>query len=317
MELLKVEGLKKYFEVKKKIAGSHLILKAVDGIDFSIQPDRVFALVGESGCGKSTVARLVLKLTPPSDGKIFFNEKDISGLNGNSLKAFRRSVQIVFQDPFASLNPRRTVFDTLSEPLKIHHLVQKNELKNASADLLRNVGLNPDVLSRYPHEFSGGQRQRICIARALAVNPKLIVADEPLSALDVSIQAQMINLLQELRAKTKIAFLFISHDLKIVNYFSDDVAVMYLGKIVEHAKTEDLFKKPLHPYTEILLSSAPGINPVFDKKTLVDGEVPSPINIPPGCPFHPRCPKKFEPCDNIVPELRNINSRLVSCHLWK
>jgi len=325
MELLSVKALKKYFPVKKKLAGEPLWLKAVDGIDFSIAQDKVFALVGESGCGKSTVARLVLRLMNPTAGEVLFEGNDVFGLKGDSLKAFRKSVQIIFQDPFASLNPRRTVFDTLSEPLKIHRIVEKKYFKDSCAELLNKVGLRQDVMNRYPHEFSGGQRQRICIARALAVNPKLIVADEPLSALDVSIQAQILNLLQKLREETKITFLFISHDLKIVNYFSDTVAVMYLGKIVEYAKTEALFKNPMHPYTVLLLSSAPKIShsPIhrFTSTSHGDspkdtGEVPSPIHIPSGCPFHPRCPKRFQPCDRIVPQLKESEGRLVSCHLW-
>jgi len=330
MELLSVRALKKYFPVKKKLAGEPLWLKAVDGIDFSIAQDKVFALVGESGCGKSTVARLVLRLMNPTAGEVFFEGNDVFALKGDSLKAFRKSVQIIFQDPFASLNPRRTVFDTLSEPLKIHRIVEKKYFKDSCAELLKKVGLRADIMNRYPHEFSGGQRQRICIARALAVNPKLIVADEPLSALDVSIQAQILNLLQKLREETKITFLFISHDLKIVNYFSDTVAVMYLGKIVEHAKTDDLFKNPMHPYTVLLLSSAPQItdSPLramaihrFTSTSHGDspkdtGEVPSPIHIPSGCPFHPRCPKRFQPCDKIAPQLKESEGRLVSCHLW-
>jgi oligopeptide/dipeptide ABC transporter ATP-binding protein len=347
MELLRVDSLKKYFPVKKTLTSGHLMLKAVDGVGFSINEDKVFALVGESGCGKSTVARLVLRLINPTSGKMLFNGQDISELKGNSLKTFRQSVQIIFQDPFASLNPRRTVFDTLSEPLKIHKLVEKKNIKSTCTGLLEKVGLGVDVLNRYPHEFSGGQRQRICIARALAVNPKLIVADEPLSALDVSIQAQILNLLQDLKRDTKISFLFISHDLKIVHYFSNTVGVMYLGKIVEHADTEALFNKPLHPYTVMLLESAPkikkeafsaqrsapphipplvrggeegGWSPNSELRTDL-GDVPSPINIPSGCPFHPRCPQRFDPCDKIIPELKETElketrGRLVSCHLW-
>jgi len=338
MELFDVKGLKKYFPVKKKLAGEPLWLKAVDGIDFSIEGDKVFALVGESGCGKSTVARLALRLINPTEGKILFEGRDVFELQGDTLKAFRRSVQIIFQDPFASMNPRKTAFDTIAEPFKIHRLTGKKNLRDACAKLLEKVGLGPDIMNRYPHEFSGGQRQRICIARALAVNPKLIVADEPLSALDVSIQAQILNLLHDLKKETKISFLFISHDLKVVHYFSDTVAVMYLGKIVEHAKTEDLFREPLHPYTVILLASAPSItekketerrrngetetdsirrvavSPALRVKDI--GEVPSPIDIPSGCPFHPRCPKRFEPCDKVIPLLKDAKERLVSCHLW-
>ncbi|MFZ6016125.1 MAG: ABC transporter ATP-binding protein [Nitrospirota bacterium] len=335
MALLSINSLKKYFPVKKGFMTEPLWVKAVDSIDFSLEEDRVFALVGESGCGKSTVARLVLRLITPTSGKVMFEDKDVFSLEGDSLKAFRKSVQIVFQDPFASLNPRMTVFDAISEPLRIHRIVKKHHMKDSVVELLAKVGLSPDIMNRYPHEFSGGQRQRICIARALAVSPEVIVADEPLSALDVSIQAQILNLLQELKKESKISFLFISHDLKVVHYFSDKIGVMYLGKIVEHAKTEDLFRKPLHPYTELLLTSAPKIkysNKVKDKdsslltrhSSLISdiGEVPSPIDIPAGCPFHPRCPKKFEPCDKVVPVLKQVqgqetDSRLVACHLIK
>jgi oligopeptide/dipeptide ABC transporter ATP-binding protein len=288
----------------------------VDRINFSINDGAVYALVGESGSGKSTVARLVLRLIPPTSGRILFQGKDIKDYKGDSLREFRKSVQIIFQDPFASLNPRMTVFDTVSEPLKIHRIVPKSELKDKVASLLKGVGLQSDVLNRYPHEFSGGQRQRICIARALAVSPKVLVADEPLSALDVSIQAQILNILQELQRRSNISFLFISHDLRVVQYFSDEVAVMYLGKIVEHAKTDDLFSDPLHPYTIELLSSAPKIKPDGKERKILKGDVPSPIDIPSGCPFHPRCPKSFGPCDKVVPALKETKTRLVSCHLF-
>jgi oligopeptide/dipeptide ABC transporter ATP-binding protein len=320
MELLKADRLKKYFGVRKAFAADRGILKAVDGVDFSIRQDGIFALVGESGCGKSTVARLVLRLLEPTAGSVSFKGKNIFTLKGSELKAFRKSVQIIFQDPFASLNPRRTVYDTISEPLVIHQLVPRPKMKDAVVEIIGRVGLGPETLDRYPHEFSGGQRQRICIARALAVSPEIIVADEPLSALDVSIQAQIINLLAELKKKTKISFLFISHDLRVVQYFSDEVGVMYLGKMVEQAKTEELFDKPFHPYSEVLLASAPKIRPKDAKKqterVTPKGEVPSPIHIPPGCPFHPRCPKRFEPCDRIVPTFEESHGRLVSCHLW-
>ena len=326
MEILKVKALRKYFSVKKGLMSKPLLVKAVDGVDFSVEEDKILAIVGESGCGKSTVARLVLGLLLPTSGDVLFQGMNIFGLNGDSMKAFRKSVQIIFQDPFASLNPRKRIMDTISEPLKIHKIVNSNTLKDKAKDLLNKVNLSPDMLYRYPHELSGGQRQRVCIARALAVSPRVIVADEPLSALDVSIQAQILNLLQELKREFKLSFLFISHDLKIVHYFSDIIGVMYLGKIVESAKTEDLFKEPFHPYTEVLLLSAPTI-PVADfmhhttrimhfSSRTIQGEVPSPIDIPPGCPFHPRCPKRFEPCDKIIPQLREAKGRLVSCHLF-
>lgn len=319
MEILKAEALKKYFKTRKIPGKSDGFVRAVNGLDFSIMEDSVLALVGESGCGKSTVARLVLRLIDPTSGSVLFKGRDVFSLDRNSLKSFRKSVQIIFQDPFASLNPRRTVFDTISEPLIIHKLAKQNQMKDAVVDIIGKVGLGPEIINRYPHEFSGGQRQRICIARALAVSPEIIVADEPLSALDVSIQAQILNLLQDLKKKTRISFLFISHDLRVVRYFSDMVGVMYLGKILEYTKTADVFERPLHPYTEVLLSSAPKIS--FEKETgirtvMLKGDVPSPIDIPSGCPFHPRCPKRFEPCDKIEPQLKEIRGRLVSCHLW-
>jgi oligopeptide/dipeptide ABC transporter ATP-binding protein len=314
--IIDVADLRRYFPVKRRAFAKQEWLKAVDGVNFSIKDGAVFALVGESGSGKSTVARLILKLLSPTSGRILFQGKDIQTFKRESMRVFRKSVQIIFQDPFASLNPRMTVFDTISEPLRIHKIAKKSDLKERVIILLHSVGLQEDILNRYPHEFSGGQRQRICIARALAVSPKVIVADEPLSALDVSIQAQILNILQELRRQSNLSFLFISHDLRVVRYFSDEVAVMYLGKIVEHAKTEELFSFPFHPYTIELLSSAPRIKPDGKKREILKGDVPSPIDIPPGCPFHPRCPKRFEPCDKVVPKLKEAKDRLVSCHLF-
>ena len=316
MGIIDIVALKKFFPVSRKAFAKQEWLKAVDGVTFSIKDGAVFAVVGESGSGKSTVARLVLRLIQPTAGQILFRGGDIQMFRGASLREFRKSVQIIFQDPFASLNPRMTVYDTISEPLKIHKICKKTDLKDKVINLLNSVGLQAEVLHHYPHEFSGGQRQRICIARALAVSPKLLVADEPLSALDVSIQAQILNILQELQRQSHISFLFISHDLRVVQYFSDEVAVMYLGKIVEHARTEELFSNPLHPYTDELLMSAPKIKPEGKKRAIVKGDVPSPINIPPGCPFHPRCPKRFDPCDTFVPELRETAGRFVSCHLF-
>ncbi len=256
---LRVASLKKHFPVKWSRGTAGKSIKAVDGISFEVGKDHVFAIVGESGCGKSTVARMILKLLRPTEGAILFKGENIADFSGARLKQFRRSVQIVFQDPFASLNPRMRIVDTLSEPLKVHNILPKNDIKSRVIELLEQVGLTRDALSRYPHEFSGGQRQRICIARALALSPELIIADEPLSALDVSIQAQILNLFEKIRKTSAISFILISHDLNVVRYFSDEVAVMHLGKIVEQAKTEDLFQSPRHPYTKLLLSSAPKI----------------------------------------------------------
>jgi oligopeptide/dipeptide ABC transporter ATP-binding protein len=312
--IIDVVDAKKYFPVKRKYFAKQEWLKAVDGVTFSLNDGAVFALVGESGSGKSTVARLILRLVQITSGTILFKGKNINELKKDTLRRFRKSVQIIFQDPFASLNPRMTVLDTVAEPLKIHRIVKKAELIDKVVSLLSSVGLQSDILNRYPHEFSGGQRQRICIARALAVSPEVIIADEPLSALDVSIQAQILNILQGLQRESNISFLFISHDLRVVQYFSDEIAVMYLGKIVEYSKTDELFSNPLHPYTIELLSSAPRIKRDTQKRQVPKGDVPSPIDIPPGCPFHPRCPKKHDLCDRVVPELREISGRLISCH---
>ncbi|MBF0465766.1 MAG: ATP-binding cassette domain-containing protein [Nitrospirae bacterium] len=317
--LLKVTELKKQYAVGSGFLKKTGYVKAVDGVDFAIEKNTVFALVGESGCGKSTVARLVLRLIEANGGDVLFKGKSVFSLKVGNLKAYRRAVQIIFQDPFASLNPRMKIFTTLSEPLLIHKLCPRSEFRERVGKLLNNVGLEPDVMNRYPHEFSGGQRQRICIARALALSPELIVADEPLSSLDVSIQAQVLNLLKDLKAAYGLSFLFISHDLNVVRYFSDTIGVMYLGKIVELAKSEDLFSAPMHPYTVMLIESAPKIRKTskpqrktFDVTSL---DVPSPIDIPSGCPFHPRCPKCSDICKREIPQLLTHNGRLASCHL--
>jgi oligopeptide/dipeptide ABC transporter ATP-binding protein len=313
-ELLKLQGVKKYFKVKGKN-----FLKAVDGVNFSVMESEVFGLVGESGCGKSTLARLILRLIEPTEGRIFFNSIDVLNARGEALSKIRRNLQIIFQDPLAALNPRKRVIDTIGEALLINRVVERREVKERVIELLQKVGLDADSLYKYPHEFSGGQRQRICIARALAVNPKLIVADEPLSALDVSIQAQIINLLEDLQKDSELAYVFISHNLHVIEHFSDVVAVMYLGKIVEMSRAEELFKEPLHPYTEALLSAVP--EPEIDGKAeriILEGDVPSPVHIPPGCPFHPRCHKRFKPCDTAVPVFKEVEKeRWVSCHLWE
>jgi oligopeptide transport system ATP-binding protein len=312
-ELLRVQGVKKYFPAKGRS-----FLKAVDDVSFSISHREIFGLVGESGCGKSTLARLILRLMEPTEGQIFFNGLNVTTADGRELSEVRRGMQIIFQDPLASLNPRMKVMDTIGEALLVNNLVKKGEIKDRVIKLLDMVGLDTDVLYRYPHEFSGGQRQRICIARALAVSPEIIVADEALSALDVSIQAQIMNLLEDLQRDTGMAYLFISHNLLAIEHFSDSVAVMYLGRIVEMSGTEALFKEPMHPYTEALLSSIPRPEIRGDiKRTVLDGDVPSQLAIPPGCPFHPRCPKRFEPCDRKVPEYKEARDRRwVACHLW-
>ncbi len=318
MEILRTEGLRKHYRQKAGLFGRTKVLKALEGVSISVDSDSVFAIVGESGCGKSTFARLVLRLTEPTGGRVLFKGKDVQQLKGEELKGFRRAVQVVFQDPFASLNPRMNVFSTLSEPLRIHGVMPKRELRDHVAGLLDTVGLKPEHMDRYPHEFSGGQRQRICIARALALAPELIVADEPLSALDVSIQAQILNLLAELKEERKLSFIFISHDLNVVHYFADIVAVMYLGRIVEEATAEEIFNDPRHPYTEALLDAIPKVRFVQQRTTRRPGRGGLPelgVEPPSGCPFYPRCPKRTALCDREPPELKTVGGRKIACHL--
>ena len=321
MAFLDVRNLKKHFHLKQGMLGKSVVLKAVDDVSFDVEKDTIFSVVGESGCGKSTLARMIVRLLEPTEGTISFRDNDIFQLKKEALRNFRRSVQIIFQDPYASLNPRMRVLSTIAEPLKIHKIVPANNIKDKVAELLASVGLTSDMMDKYPHEFSGGQRQRICIARALSLSPDLIIADEPLSSLDVSIQAQILNLLKDLKDRIGLSFVFISHDLNVVHYFSDKVAVMYLGKIVELTDTEELFGQPLHPYTELLLRSVPKIRSGKETGKESGGEsstdIPSPINIPSGCPFHPRCPKRFSPCDKTVPELKDRNGHLVRCLLYE
>jgi oligopeptide transport system ATP-binding protein len=302
-ELVRVRGLFKHFPV----ANSDDVVRAVDGVTFEIFRGETLGLVGESGCGKSTVGRCLLRLIEPTRGSVEFEGRDVLATSGAELRALRREMQIIFQDPYASLNPRMRVRDIVAEPLVIHGIGDKSERRERVAELLRKVGLDPDYRDRYPHEFSGGQRQRIGIARALALNPKLIVADEPVSALDVSVQAQVINLLEDLQREFELTYLFISHGLAVVEHISDRVAVMYLGRIVEVAPAEELYANPLHPYTRALLSAIPVPDPTRKRDRIVlKGDVPTPINPPSGCRFHTRCPDAIPDCARIDPDLREV-----------
>ncbi|HKC63956.1 MAG TPA: dipeptide ABC transporter ATP-binding protein, partial [Pyrinomonadaceae bacterium] len=303
-ELVRVRGLVKHFPVE----GSDDVVRAVDGVTFEILSGETLGLVGESGCGKSTVGRLLLRLIEPTAGEIEFEGRDVRALSKSELRGLRREMQIIFQDPYASLNPRMKVRDIVGEPLVIHGLKSKEEKRARVAELLKRVGLDPEYMNRYPHEFSGGQRQRIGIARALALNPKLIVADEPVSALDVSVQAQVVNLLQDLQAEFGLTYLFISHGLAVVEHISTRVAVMYLGRIVEVASAEELYARPLHPYTQALLSAIPIPDPKRKRdRIILSGDVPTPINPPSGCRFRTRCPMAIEECAHIDPDLREIS----------
>jgi oligopeptide/dipeptide ABC transporter ATP-binding protein len=302
--LVKVRNLVKYFPVEN----SDDVVRAVDDVSFDILSGETLGLVGESGCGKSTVGRCLLRLYEPTSGEVFFEGADILKLGNKRLQALRREMQIIFQDPYASLNPRLNILSIVGEPLKIHKIGDKAERRDRVADLLKKVGLDPAYMFRYPHEFSGGQRQRIGIARALALNPKLIIADEPVSALDVSVQAQVVNLLQDLQNEFGLTYLFISHGLAVVEHISNRVAVMYLGKIVEIAESRELYDSPLHPYTKALLSAIPIPDPKQKRERIIlTGDVPTPINPPSGCRFRTRCPFVIEDCARIEPELREIS----------
>jgi len=303
--LVQIRRLEKHFP----IAGSDDVVRAVDGVSFDIRTGETLGLVGESGCGKTTVGRCIVRLIDPTAGNIAFDGRDITDLRGQTLRELRREMQIIFQDPYSSLNPRLSIRSIISEPLEIHRIGTRAERREMVADLLKRVGLDPKYADRYPHEFSGGQRQRIGIARALALRPKFIVCDEPVSALDVSVQAQVINLLEELQDEFGLTYLFISHGLAVVEHISDRVAVMYLGKIVEICPSEELYRDPLHPYTQALLSAIPIPDPTHKRDRIVlHGDVPTPVNPPSGCRFRTRCPIAIDECAAVVPELRELRS---------
>ncbi len=318
--LLQVENLKKYFPIMRGIIRRKVgDVKAVDGVTFDIYRGETLGLVGESGCGKSTTGRVILQLYPVTSGKIIFKDKDLAKLDGEALRKMRPKMQMIFQDPHASLNPRMTVGSIVAEPLVEHGLLRRRDLQNRVEELLDLVGLSPSHASRYPHEFSGGQRQRIGIARALALNPEFVICDEPIAALDVSIQAQVVNLLEDLQAEFGLTYLFISHDLSMIRHISQRVAVMYLGRIMELGSRKNVYENPLHPYTQALLSAVPTPNPVMEEKRhriILSGDVPSPANPPPGCPFNTRCPIAVDRCQREIPAWREIEPKhWVACHL--
>ncbi len=312
--LISVNNLKMYFPVTSGMIFQRTVayIKAVDGVSFSVRRGETLGLVGESGCGKTTTGRCILQLYKPTEGQVVFEGQDLTRMNTKQMRTMRREMQVIFQDPYSSLNPRMTAGNIIGEPLIVHGLVRnKNEYREKVADLLQNVGLNPYMADRFPHEFSGGQRQRIGVARALSVSPKFIVADEPVSALDVSIQAQIINLLEELQEQFNLTYLFIAHDLSVVRHISDRVGVMYLGHLVEMAERNEIYRNPVHPYTRALLSAVPIPDPILDaqrERVLLTGEVPSPLNPPSGCVFHPRCPIADDQCSVAIPELRQVET---------
>jgi oligopeptide transport system ATP-binding protein len=316
--LVEVKGLKKYFPVRSGVWGRvQAQVKAVDGVDLVIYPGETLGVVGESGCGKTTLGRLILRLLEATEGQVLFEGVDLLKLGREEMRSRRRSMQIIFQDPYSSLNPRMTVGGIIGEALKVHGLAERDELQERVGGLLEMVGLSPSYARRYPHEFSGGQRQRIGIARALAVSPRFIVADEPVSALDVSIQAQIINLLQDLQRDLGLTYMFVAHDLSVVRHIADRVAVMYLGRVVEIAPRETLYEQPSHPYTRALLSAVPVPDPqVARSRTVLEGDVPNPAAVPSGCPFHPRCPEREDICSRVVPHLVDLgNGHCTACLL--
>ncbi len=317
--LMDIQNLAKHFVIETNFLGKPLqVLKAVDGVSFSINKGEAFGLVGESGCGKTTLGKILVDLYRPTAGKIIFAGKDLTALNETQRRSYCKDIQMIFQDPYASLNPKMTIGDIIAEPIIINNLLPMHQVEERVVYLLNCVGLARHQRNRYPHEFSGGQRQRVGIARALAVEPKLIVCDEPVSALDVSIQAQVLNLLDDLKAEFELTYLFIAHGLNVVKHISDRVGVMYLGKLVEIASKNELYANPLHPYTQALLSAIPVINPGNRKERIIlQGDVPSPINPPSGCRFCSRCFKKFGPCNRNEPELKEVApNHFVACHLF-
>ncbi|MBW1698488.1 MAG: dipeptide ABC transporter ATP-binding protein [Deltaproteobacteria bacterium] len=316
-DLLVVRKLKKYFFSEKGfLKTAEPPVKAVDGVDLTIKKGETLGLVGESGCGKTTVGRCILRLEEPTEGEVYFEGVNILAHDPKTMEKLRRDMQIIFQDPYSSLNPRRTVGKIIGEGLEIHRVDSARQREERVKELMETVGLLPEHVNRYPHEFSGGQRQRIGVARALALNPKLIIADEPVSALDVSIQAQILNLLVHLQRRFDLTYLFISHDLSVVRHISDRVAVMYLGRIVELAESASLYRNPYHPYTEALMSAAPTSHPLSKKKRIIlEGDVPSPRNVPPGCSFHPRCLHRKTECKQKIPEFQETEpGRWVACY---
>lgn len=317
--ILEVRNLRKTFPIKKSITGKVLQeLVAVDNASFTLNAGETLGIVGESGCGKTTMGRTILKLHPSNGGEIIFNGEDITNYNTKQMRPIRTKMQIIFQDPYSSLPPRSTVGDILSEPVLVHNIVPKSQVKEYVMDLMEKCGLRDYYYERYPHEFSGGQRQRICIARALSVKPDLVICDEPVSALDVSIQAQIINLLKDLQKSMGLTYLFISHDLSVVKFISDKIGVMYLGSMVEYGAKKDIFDNPLHPYTKALFSAIPNPNPDIKMNRIVlNGDIPSPANPPKGCKFHTRCPQAMEICKTVCPNYREYEpGHFTACHLY-
>ncbi|MBM4272541.1 MAG: dipeptide ABC transporter ATP-binding protein [Deltaproteobacteria bacterium] len=318
--LVDIQGLKKHFTVHAGfLSGQHTVVKAVDGITLRIFRGETLGLVGESGCGKSTLGRLILRLEEPTSGRILFEGEDIFAYRGRALKNYRKNVQIIFQDPYASLNPRRSAGSTIGEPLLVNERENEKRREEEVLRIMDLVGLTPEQKGRYPHEFSGGQRQRIGIARSIVLKPKLIIADEPVSALDVSIQAQILNLLKDLQKELQLTYLFITHDLSVVRHMSDRIAVMYFGKIVELAGNSDLYENPLHPYTMALLSAVPASDPGRKKQRMIlTGEIPNPADPPTGCLFHPRCPFRIDICEKVEPEFSDRGEgHFAACHMEK